>query len=521
METLNEMGRLWAAFFGPAVVQNTLFLCLVFLVLHWLRNAPASLRYAVAAVGLVKLLLPPFIPSYLVVPAAAPSLQFPTSTLFFSFNHPPLGTTVPVVGSSIGLDVFGALFWIWAGAALIIFTRSIIMTARLAAAVKDAVPVEDTGVAGPLGDRRIEVYRSDRIGMPLTIGLFPRRIFVPTAWDTWSPDWRKAVVRHELAHISRRDGLFQALEIAVQALYFFHPLVLILNQRLREYREMACDDASVGRERNSRLGYSKFLLDLAETATRPPVVCDSASALIRRKNELFKRVAYQVKEGNMLPMSKMKMAVLLTVVIVAVVPLSLQLSNTYHPDQAVAKSKSAKSSTDVQYVDVAVKGDVILIDGNKTSLEHFSKAMNKMTNGKTDHTVVKFDCDGDVSMASLFEVQKQMLDLGLYKVSYADGAGFDVPVVLPNEHLEKKMQSIPPENIANVTIKSSGKVLFNKMKVNGEKLRQVVEKSIKDNPKLIVSVHMDGETRYQDFVAVLGQIKKGGADKVFINKPMS
>ena len=48
---------------------------------------------------------------------------------------------------------------------------------------------------------------------------------------------------------------------------------------------------------------------MAETALRPPVACESASALMRRKHDLLARVAYQVKEGDMLFISKKKLAV--------------------------------------------------------------------------------------------------------------------------------------------------------------------------------------------------------------------
>ena len=61
IDVLNECGRLWLEPFGLMAVQNTLFLLLVLGALIWLRHAPARLRHLVALVGLVKLLLPPFL----------------------------------------------------------------------------------------------------------------------------------------------------------------------------------------------------------------------------------------------------------------------------------------------------------------------------------------------------------------------------------------------------------------------------------------------------------------------------
>ena len=71
----------------------------------------------------------------------------------------------------------------------------------------------------------IQVYKNDFIGMPLTMGLFSKKIFVPVHWDHWSPEWQKMVLNHELAHIQRRDSLMKLFQIIAQALYFFHPLI--------------------------------------------------------------------------------------------------------------------------------------------------------------------------------------------------------------------------------------------------------------------------------------------------------
>lgn len=533
IESLNEYGRIWATYFAWAVVQNTLFLVLVFLVLYWLRNASARVKYAVAAVGLVKLLLPPFVPSHVLVPSGQP-LPLPTSTLLFSFaDSPASGPAAPFV-PSVGLEPLGVMFLIWTTGAVLILVRSIIMTGRLATTLNDAEPLDDasltrahSGMTSGTALGKTRVFKSDRIDLPLSIGVLPHRIFVPTAWDHWTPECRRAVLKHELAHIHRRDGLFQALEVVVQALYFFHPMVLILNQRLREYREMACDDASSGHEKTSRLDYSKFLVELAETALRPTVACDSASALLRRKNELFKRVAYQMKEGNMLSVPKKKrVAVLLAALILAVVPFSLYVGSGAVTDQAVAgekskqKSKQAKTSSSHQYVDVAIKGNTIVVDGQKTSLETFPKLMTKVTNGNSDNVVVNIKCAPDATMASLFKVQREMLDLGLNKVSYSNGEFAELPIILPNDKLKEKMKKLPKEDVVFVVIKASGDILLNEHKISEEKLVKVIEKKMQMNPNLVVSVHMEDETRYDDFVTVLAGIKKGGADKILVNDPV-
>ena len=533
IEVLNEIGRTWAQFIVPALVQNTVFLALVFLALHWFRNASASVKYAIAAVGLVKLLLPPFVPTSLFVPAAADPMAFPASNLLFSFSNLTAGAEAGPPSTPAGLDLFGALFIVWALVVLFVLARAVRATVRLATRVRDARPI--TGepsleTATSRDCRNIGVYKAPHIGIPLTMGVHPRRIFVPDAWDDWTRECRTAVLKHEIAHIHRRDGLFQTLEIIAQALYFFHPLVWILNRRLRAYREMACDDASVGRDRTSRLTYSRYLVELAETALRPPVACESASTLMRRKHELLARVAYQVKEGDMLSLNKKKLAIVLAVLVIAMLPFSMYLADGEviannvanageSGEQEVKKAPPPKS--DFTKIGIVITPDGLTLDDKKMSYEKFGYYLSEVYGDEPENVVALIQCDGDVSMNRLYKVQQQLMTTGITKVAYADGNGHKMSGMLPDDHVKKKMANIPKDDIAYVVVDASGGVEVNKQSVKPKKLAQVFAKMLDDNPDLIISIHADGKARYTDFVHTFAMAKEAGAQRIVINNPAS
>jgi beta-lactamase regulating signal transducer with metallopeptidase domain len=536
IETLNDAGRLWAGYFVPALVQNTVFLALVFLALRYFRGASAGVKYAIAAVGLVKLLLPPFVPTGLIVPAAGEQVAFPASTLLFSFTNLSAGAEAVPPDTPAGLDLFGAFFIVWIAIAFFVLARAVRATVRLAERVRGAKPVVGEPAmeaASPRESRRIGVFKSSRIGMPLTIGVLPRRVYVPDSWDRWTPECRRAVLRHEIAHIRRRDGFFQSLEIVAQALYFFHPLVWMLNRRLRAFREMACDDASVGRDRSSRLSYSRLLVEMAETALSPPVACESASALLRRKHDLLARVAYQVKEGDMLSVSKKKLAVIMAALIVTMLPLSMYLggARTAATDVAKAgepksekvkseKAKSAQAKADLTKVNVVIKKDNVTIDGKKMGLDQFGEQMAKIAHGNPESVVTVINCDGDVPMGKLYKVQQMLLENELNKVSYVDGVGNDMPVILPSDNVKKKLHQVSKENMLFLMVDASGEIHVNKEPVKSAKVAKVVEKMLQDNPNLIISIYTDEKTPYKDFAFVFGQVKKAGANKVVVNNPV-
>jgi beta-lactamase regulating signal transducer with metallopeptidase domain len=52
----------------------------------------------------------------------------------------------------------------------------------------------------------------------------------------------EAILAHELCHVRRRDNLTAAIHMAVQAAFWFHPLVWWLGARLVDERERACDE---------------------------------------------------------------------------------------------------------------------------------------------------------------------------------------------------------------------------------------------------------------------------------------
>ena len=57
-----------------------------------------------------------------------------------------------------------------------------------------------------------------------------------------SPRQLGAILTHELFHVRRRDNLFAALHMVVEAIFWFHPLVWWVGSRLVEERELACDE---------------------------------------------------------------------------------------------------------------------------------------------------------------------------------------------------------------------------------------------------------------------------------------
>ena len=99
---------------------------------------------------------------------------------------------------------------------------------------------------------------------PMVMGLWRPRIVLPTGLvaDLSDEQWH-AVVLHEAAHIARGDMGVGLLQRLAAALFWWCPLLHVLNRRLGELREELCDNHVI-REQGDGFGLAQVLVGLAE-----------------------------------------------------------------------------------------------------------------------------------------------------------------------------------------------------------------------------------------------------------------
>jgi bla regulator protein blaR1 len=83
-------------------------------------------------------------------------------------------------------------------------------------------------------------------------------------------DHIQAILLHELIHARRRDNLTAALHMLVQVLFWFHPVVWYMENRLLTERELACDEAVIAIEGN-RHTYAQGLIKASQHAVDLPL----------------------------------------------------------------------------------------------------------------------------------------------------------------------------------------------------------------------------------------------------------
>ena len=105
---------------------------------------------------------------------------------------------------------------------------------------------------------------SELIDVPCVIGLFKPLVLLPAALLARMPqDQLELVLLHELSHIKNGDLWINSMQIIVEVLLFFHPVVHWISADVRATRERICDHAVLSL-RATPVRYAHALVSLEE-----------------------------------------------------------------------------------------------------------------------------------------------------------------------------------------------------------------------------------------------------------------
>jgi TonB family protein len=140
----------------------------------------------------------------------------------------------------------------------------------------------------------VEVLSSEHSDLTATWGVLRPRVLVPAAAMDWPADRIDLVLRHELAHVVRRDWLVQMAGEVLRSLYWCNPLAWVVCARLRQESEQACDDMVLAGGA-APADYAAHLLGIARECQRPGFAWGSAIPMARMST-LERRVAAMLNE---------------------------------------------------------------------------------------------------------------------------------------------------------------------------------------------------------------------------------
>jgi TonB family protein len=132
--------------------------------------------------------------------------------------------------------------------------------------------------------RPVRVVMSAIVQTPSLIGWITPVIVLPASvLAGLTPRQLELVIAHELGHIRRWDYFVNLLQIALESLLFYHPVVHWISREVRNEREACCDDL-VLRLGADPVDYARTLASLEElrAVTHAPAVAATGGLLLGR-----------------------------------------------------------------------------------------------------------------------------------------------------------------------------------------------------------------------------------------------
>lgn len=113
------------------------------------------------------------------------------------------------------------------------------------------------------GSRRILVLRSEALPVPVTMGFAPPVIILPdTLLREGNTELLTSAIGHEFIHVTRQDYLLNFIYELLYLPISFHPAAALLRRRIKQTRELCCDELVASRILNAEV-YARSLLRLA------------------------------------------------------------------------------------------------------------------------------------------------------------------------------------------------------------------------------------------------------------------
>ncbi len=300
---LNGAAATWFSFVYQVTWQASLLAVLLLAVVLLGRRWPSPLRYWLLVLALAKFALPPLLsmptglfshvgPAVQAVPIEA---NFPTVALA---NPTIIDSPTPLGGIPVGpvhsdsspewtklvaeplssapvldgrsslmlLHVFGALvaaFWVLRS--LLAMRR----TLRRATEVPDCeLQRRFVRLSEQLGlRRRPRLLLSHEPCGPAAFGVLRPVVVLPNALALLEASALDAILAHELAHHRRRDPWINWVQLALTAVWWFNPVLSVLNRQIRKVREDCCDDLLLTRNLTTGQAYCDTLLSAASKLT--------------------------------------------------------------------------------------------------------------------------------------------------------------------------------------------------------------------------------------------------------------
>ena len=227
-------------------VVATIVMLAVLVIRLFLKRAPRSLVCLLWIIVAVRLTLPFAMESkFSLIPSRVAHTSSSQSVVVLvqeSSSH-------AVADGASHMTLRDALPVIWFVGFLVMFSYLVISSLNLRRKVLDSVK---TGA---------DTYISDRVGTPFVLGLIMPKIYLSSSLGDKEAEY---ALKHERAHLRRRDNVWKFLGYLLLSVYWFNPIVWISFAAFSRDIELACDEKVISTmDVEDKKAYASALLSCA------------------------------------------------------------------------------------------------------------------------------------------------------------------------------------------------------------------------------------------------------------------
>ncbi len=272
---LFEASGLWLISIGKTIVHSLwiglMILAMLRLALAYIPVRLSGLRYSISVSALLLLFIS-ILTTFLLLhdpgSAAQPVAGAPGIFSSVSGKLVLLSFSDEVVNSSLIFSLFGYIYF---AGALFMFLRSVASLAHVRRLKGSGTQLDQewqlrlSQMCKSLGIKRPVTFLESALAKgPMLVGYLKPAVLVPAGMLTMLPvNQIETIIMHELYHLKRGDFLVNIMQLFMEGVLFYHPVVWIISGFIRSEREHCCDDRVLS-SCNNPVNYANALIHIAE-----------------------------------------------------------------------------------------------------------------------------------------------------------------------------------------------------------------------------------------------------------------
>ncbi|NRY59118.1 M56 family metallopeptidase [Clostridium beijerinckii] len=385
------------------------------------------------------------------------------------------------IGSAknFNINIFEVLSYLWIITTVIIITYRIFSYVKLKRNLVDlSIQVKDERINSIYYEllsefeikRRILLKVSDYASVPFGIGIFNSFIILPNkSYDEIEVRW---ILKHELMHFKKKDLIYKFLVMAVSSIYWFNPLVYVLNKYINIECELSCDEKVLHEcDFNERKIYALTLLNSLKQGqaninhTKLATELGNKEILKRRFDSMLNK---KTKRGIFFG----SLAIVIAICSLGAVSTKADL-NAIKESQEITDSASDKNSIEEYQLETSnYKGYYLIIkDPTRLKIGYTSKLMTEGEKvseiAKNNNAVAAITGGGFADVSSDEEIKQKRINGTPLGIVMSNGKLICNPIKEDHQNGKKIDSNIGVDEKTNLfAITKDGKLIVGKYSVN-------------------------------------------------------